>query len=164
MGISANTAPYFLISGDPSQTNYSSQRAMMLGFWANLDDWQQNMMIPQFCAPAVRRRLRLLALKTGDRRYLAVKANFAPPVRRLLDEQRDMAGLEAQLRVGSLSYPAMLSARGIDPDAHLDEISDFFKKADKLGLVFDGDPRRTAGSGALQAPAGYVRPRSTDEE
>ena len=159
MGVAANTAPYFLISGDPSQTNYSSQRALMLGFWGNLDDWQQNMMIPQFCAPAVARRNRWLARKTGDRRFLQVKPEFAPPVRRLLDEQRDMAGMEAKLRVGSLSYPAMLSSLGIDPDRHLKEMADFFEKADGLGLVFDGDPRRTAGSGALQAPTGYVRPR-----
>lgn len=164
MGVSANTAPYFLISGDPSQTNYSSQRGQMLGFWGNLDDWQQNMMIPQFCAPAVMRRNRWLARKTGDRRFLEVKAQFSPPVRRLLDEQRDMAGLEARLRVGATSYPAMLSSLGIDPDEHLAEMAEFYRKADALGLVFDGDPRRTAGSGALQAPTGYVRPRGGNED
>lgn len=162
MGVSANLAPYFLVSGDPSRSNYSSQRALMLGFWANLDDWQQNMMLPQFCAKAVRRRNRWLAAKTGDRRFLQVKPEFAMPVRRLLDPGRDMEGLERELRLGALSYPAMLSSRGINPDSHIKEMAEFYAKADKAGLVLDGDPRRTARSGGLQPATGYVRPRDDD--
>ncbi|MBJ7446842.1 MAG: phage portal protein [Brevundimonas sp.] len=162
MGISANLAPYFLISGDPSRTNYSSQRALMLAFWSNLDDWQQNMMLPQFCMRATERRNRWLAVKTGDRRFLEVKPQFAMPQRRLLDPGRDMEGLERELRLGATSYPAMLSSRGINPDSHLAEIAAFYEKADKLGLVLDGDPRRTARSGSLQPATGYVRPRDDD--
>lgn len=164
MGVSANLAPYFLISGDPSRSNYSSQRALMLGFWANLDDWQWNMMIPQFCAPAVARRMRRLAIQTGDRRFLDVKPEFAMPVRRLLDPGKDLAALETELRLGALSYPTMLAQRGIDPEEHIAAIAAFFEKADAKGLVFDGDPRRTARSGTLQTPVGYVRPRDDDED
>lgn len=160
MGVAANTAPYFLISGDPSQANYSQQRGAMLGFWGNLDDWQWNMMVPQFCLPAVRRRNRWLAAKTGDRRFLDVKPEFAMPVRRLLDPGKDLEALERELRIGAVSYPGMLSARGIDPDEHIAEIAAFFAASDKAGLVFDGDPRRTARSGALQTPTGYVRPQA----
>lgn len=162
MGVSANLAPYFLISGDPSRSNYSSQRALMLGFWANLDDWQQNMMLPQFCMRAVMRRNRWLAAKTGDRRFLQVKPKFAMPQRRLLDPGRDMEGLERELRLGATSYPAMLSSRGIDPEAHIEEMRQFYEKADAAGLVLDGDPRRTARSGGLQPAAGYLRPRDDD--
>lgn len=159
MGFCANMAPYFLVSGDPSQTNYSGQRAQMLGFWSNIDDWQQNMMLPHFCLPAVRRRNRWLAAKTGDRRFLQVKAEFAMPIRRLLDPNRDMEGMERELRLGVTSYPAMLSSRGLHPERHLAEMAAFYAMADKLGLVLDGDPRRTARSGGLQPAAGYVRPR-----
>lgn len=163
-GVAANLAPYFLMTGDPSQSNYSSQRALMLGFWANLDDWQWNMMVPQFCLPAVRRRMRVLAAETGDRRFLDVKPQFAMPVRRLLDPGKDLAALETELRLGALSYPDMLAQRGLDADEHLDAIAAFFAKADKHGLVFDGDPRRTARSGTLQTPTGYVRPRDDAED
>lgn len=158
-GVSANLVPYFLMTGDPSQSNYSSQRALMLGFWANLDDWQWNMMVPQFCLPAVQRRMRWLAAKTGDRRFLDVKPKFATPVRRLLDPGKDLAALERELRLGVVSYPDMLSARGIDPEEHIQSMAAFYKMADDKGIVLDGDPRRTARSGTLQAPVGYIRPR-----
>lgn len=163
-GVAANLVPYFLMTGDASQANYSSQRAQMLGFWANLDDWQQNMMVPHFCQPAVMRCMRRLAMKTGDARYLDVKPQFAMPVRRLLDPTKDLLAMEMELRLGSLSYPDMLSARGLDPDQHLKAMAEFNDLVDRLGLVLDGDPRKTARSGALQPPAGFARPRDDSED
>jgi len=162
MGVAANLAPYHLVTGDPSQSNYSSLRAMMLGFWANLDDWQQNVMVPLFCQPAFARRMRRLALQTGDRRFLAVKPQFAMPVRRFLDPIRDAAGLAAELRLGVESYPRVLAARGLNPQDHLEEIAAFAAAADKLKLALDGDPRRTTQSGVLQAAAGYLAGRPAD--
>jgi hypothetical protein len=44
------------MTGDVSQANYSSLRAAMLGSWALLDDWQQNVFIPHLVRPAVIRR------------------------------------------------------------------------------------------------------------
>ena len=58
----------------------------------------------------------------------------------------------------------MLSQRGIDPEAHIKAMKDFYEMADKAGIVFDGDPRRTARSGSLQAPVGYIRPREDDAD
>lgn len=156
MGVAANIAPYHLLSGDPSQANYSSLRALMIGFWANLDDWQQNMMVPLFCEPAFRRGMRRLALETGDRRYLQVKPQFAMPVRRFVDPIKDAAGLAAELRLGVENYPRVLAARGLNWKTHLAETAEFNKVADALDLVLDGDPRRATQSGVLQAAAGYL--------
>jgi capsid protein len=61
--ISARLAPYHRMTGDVSQANYSSLRAAMLGSWALLDDWQQNVFIPHLVRPAVTRRMRRLAWK-----------------------------------------------------------------------------------------------------
>jgi capsid protein len=74
--ISATLAPYHRMTGDVSQANYSSLRAAMLGSWALLDDWQQNVFIPHLVRPAVIRRMRRLALETGDQRYLDVGINM----------------------------------------------------------------------------------------
>lgn len=106
MGVSANLAPYHLVTGDPSQANYSSLRALTLGFWANLDDWQWNMMVPLFCQPAFERAMRRLALQTGDRRFLKVKPSFSMPVRRFVDPIKDAAGVSAELRLGLEFLPA----------------------------------------------------------
>lgn len=161
MNVCANLAPYHLVSGDPSQANYSSLRALMLGFWANLDDWQWNMMVPHFCEPAFRRIMRRAALETGDRRFLQVKPTFAMPVRRFVDPIKDAAGLSAELRLGIESYPRVLASRGLNPKTHAAEIAAFYKITDELGLVLDGDPRRATQSGILQAAAGYLAPKPT---
>lgn len=161
MAVCANLAPYHLVTGDPTQASYSSVRAQMLGFWANLDDWQWNVMVPLFCQPAFARAMRRLALQTGDRRFLEVKPTFAMPVRRFIDPLKDVAGLTAELRVGIESYPRVLAGRGINWKEHLAEIAAFNTVADDLKLVLDGDPRRATQSGVLQAAAGYLA-RSDD--
>jgi len=156
MGVAANTVPYHLLTGDPSQANYSSLRAMMIGFWANLDDWQWNMMVPLFCEPAFRRAMRRLALESGDKRYLQVKPQFAMPVRRFVDPIKDAAGLAAELRLGIASYPQVLAERGLNWKDQLKTMAEFNAEADLLKLVLDGDPRRATQSGVLQAAAGYL--------
>lgn len=156
MGIAASLVPYHFMTGDPSQANYSSTRALSLPFWANLDSWQQHWMIPLVCEPAWRRRMARLALQTGDRRFLQVKAVWAPPMRRQNDPIKDGAGELMEIRNGLQSMPHALTRRGINPAAHLQEIADFNALADELKLAFDTDPRRLTDAGMLQAAAGYL--------
>lgn len=159
MAVSPNLAPYHLITGDPTQSNYSSMRGQMLGFWANLDDWQWNMMVPDLCAPAFLRRMRRLALETGDRRFLACKPQAAMPVRRLLDPIKDFAGELSEIRAGTKSLRKALSERGITVEDHLADIAATNAIIDKLALVLEIDPRRVSQSGILQAAAGPLSPR-----
>lgn len=156
MGVAANLAPYHYITGDPSQANYSSTRALSLPFWANLDTWQQHTVIPLICDPAFRRRMARMALATGDKRFLKVKAVWAPPMRRQNDPIKDGAGELMEIRNGLKSMPQALTARGLNPETHLQEIADFNKLADDLRLAFDTDPRRLTDAGMLQATAPYL--------
>lgn len=159
MACSPNLAPYHLMTGDPTQSSYSSMRGQMLGFWANLDDWQWNMMVPDLCYPAFRRRMQRLALETGDRRFRAVKPDAAMPIRRLLDPIKDFAGELAEVRAGTKTLRKALSERGITLEAHLADIAVINALIDKLGLALEIDPRRVTQSGLLQAAAGYLTPR-----
>jgi lambda family phage portal protein len=156
MGVAANFAPYHLISGDPSQANYSSLRAVSLGFWANLDDWQQNMMIPFVCNPAFQRRMARLAAETGDTRFLQVKAAWAPPPRRFTDPLKDGLAEKLEIRAGLKSQPQALSERGIFWQDHINQVSEFLAYADDKKVVFDTDARRVDGSGGLQPAVGYL--------
>lgn len=156
MGVAAATVPYHVLTGDPSEANYSSLRALTLPFHARLDDVQQNILVPFLCLPAVERRMRRLSLETGDRRFLEVVAHFAMPVRRYNDPIKDLTGEEMEIRAGLKSMPKALSERGINPSTHLAEIAAFNEEADKLKLAFDTDPRRLTESGVLQAAAGYL--------
>ena len=156
MSVAAGTIPYHVLSGDPSQSNYSSQRGMTLPFWARLDDIQQNVLIPQLCLPAAERRMRRLALRTGDRRFLAVSWTWSMPVRRMLDPIKDFAGELAEIRAGVKTMTKALTERGVNPEEHVDAIKAWLALTDAAGLALDSDPRRVNGTGALQAPAGYL--------
>lgn len=152
----ATLAPYHFVTGDPSQSNYSAVRALSLPFWANLDGWQQHTVIPQICVAAWRRRMARLALGTGDKRFLEVRAIAAPPMRRQNDPIKDGAGELMEIRNGLQSMPHALTRRGLNPSAHLAEIAAFNAEADQLKLAFDTDPRRLTDAGMLQAAAGYL--------
>lgn len=164
MGIAANLAPYHLISGDPSKANYSSLRAMSIGFFANLDDWQQNIMLPLDCKPAWERRMRRLYLDTGDRRFLEVTAKWAMPARPYIDKLKDVAGEVAEIRAGLKSQSRSLSERGLNIEDHLDEMQRDNQAADARGLALETDPRRVTQSGILQAATGYLAGQSQSNE
>lgn len=157
--VSANMAPYHLMTGDVSQANYSSLRAAMLGHWALLDDWQQNVMIPHHSAPAVRRRMARLAVETGDRRVLDCSINWALPVRRFVDPIKDLMGELIEIRSGLKALSRSLAERGINADEHMREIGRMNQLLDDLGLALDSDPRRLTDAGVLQLAAGYIAPR-----
>lgn len=154
--VAALTIPYHILSGDPSQANYSSLRALTLPFWALLDDIQQNVLVPHLCQPATDRRMRRLAMETGDRRFLEVEWTWAMPVRRFVDPIKDFAAELAEIRAGGKSMTRYLTERGINPEEHVAEIAAWLALTDAHKLAFDSDPRRINSAGALQAPAGYL--------
>jgi lambda family phage portal protein len=154
--ISARLAPYHRMTGDVSQANYSSLRAAMLGSWALLDDWQQNVFIPHLVRPAVIRRMRRLALETGDQRYLDVGINYALPVRRFVDPVKDLAAEILEIRAGIKTLFQSLAERGKGGEQQLREIAQINELLNALDLVLDVDPRRVNDAGALQAAVGLI--------
>lgn len=161
-GVSANMVPYHLMTGDVSQANYSSLRAAMNGSYTMVDDWQQNEVIPLQCVPAVRRRMRVSALRRNDPRFLAVKWNFALPVRRMVDPIKDLMGEIMEIRAGLKLIGRGLAERGLNAEEHLREIARMNKIIDELGLALDSDPRRLTDSGVLQMAAGYIAPKGAN--
>lgn len=157
--IAANMVPYHLMTGDVSQANYSSLRAAFLGFWALLDDWQQNVIIPQLVRPAVDRRMRRLALETGDSSFLEIGVNFALPSRRFVDPIKDLMAEIMEIRGGLKTLSRSLAERGINNDEQMREIARMNAIIDELGLALDSDPRRVTDSGVLQKAAGYIAPK-----
>jgi capsid protein len=144
------------MTGDVSQANYSSLRAAMLGSWALLDDWQQNVFIPHLVRPAVIRRMRRLALETGDQRYLDVGINYALPQRRFVDPIKDLTAEIIEIRSGIKTLSKALAERGIGAEDQLREIARINTMLNELDLVLDSDPRRVNDAGALQAAVGLI--------
>ena len=165
--VSANMAPYHLMTGDVSQANYSSLRAAMNGAYTNVDDWQQNEVIPLLVRPMVERRMRVAALKHGDPRFLELKVNYALPKRRMVDPIKDLAGEVMEMRSGLSSLKTKLGERGLNTEDHLRDIAQMNQKLDELGIALDSDPRKMTGNGTVQDPVGYLggnRPANSDED
>lgn len=158
--VSASMVPYHLMTGDVSQANYSGLRAAMNGSYTLVDDWQQNEVIPLLARPAVMRRMRRLAMLTGDRRYLDVRVTYARPVRRMVDPIKDLMGEIMEIRAGLKLMTTALAERGINADEHMRAIAQMNTTIDALGLALDGDPRRVTDSGVLQVAAGYINPKA----
>lgn len=158
--VSANLTPYYLMTGDTTSATYTSLRAANLGHHALLDDWQQNMMIPRTCLPGVRRRMRRLALETGDKRVLQVRTNWALPIRRVIDPMKDLMAEVFEIRAGLKNLGKALAERGMNGEEQLRDIARMNKLIDELGLALDTDPRRLTDSGVLQAAAGYLVPKA----
>ncbi|PZU62323.1 MAG: portal protein [Brevundimonas sp.] len=154
--VSAGMVPYHVMTGDVSQANYSGLRASFLGQWGLLDDDQQNTIIPQVCLPAVRRRLRRMALETGDRRLLQVRQTWALPIRRQADPIKDLMAEVIEIRAGLKLLGRALAERGINGDEHMRQIKAMNDIIDELKLALETDPRRLTDSGVLQAAAGYL--------
>lgn len=157
--VSANLVPYHVLTGDVSQANYSGLRASLLSLWGQLDDDQQNTIIPQVCQPALDRRMQLLATRTGDRRFLQVRATWALPVRRHADPVKDLMAELIEIRSGLKLISRSLAERGINADEHMREIARMNGLIDTLGLALESDPRRVTKSGVLQAATGYILPQ-----
>jgi lambda family phage portal protein len=150
--------PYHVMTGDVSQANYSSLRASMVVFWALLDDWVFNTIVPQMCDPAFRRVMQREAIRTGNLKLLEVTAAWTPPKRSWVDPLKDIHAEIAEARAfGGL--PEMYAARGRDWREALQENKTVNDMMDALGLAQDSDPRRLSGVGALQPAAGYLAPK-----
>lgn len=157
---SATLAPYHRMTGDVTQANYSSLRAAMLGQWALLDDWQQNIIIPRLVKPAVQRRMWVAALETGDRRVLDCTVSYALPVRRFVDPIKDLMAELIEIRSGIKTLSRSLAERGINTEEHLRAIKQVNDLIDDLGLALDSDPRRLTDAGVLQVASGYIAPKA----
>lgn len=157
--VSASMVPYYLMTGDTSGATYSNLRAASLGWWADLDDLQSNVIVPRICKPAVARRMRRTALELGDRRILQCTVTWSFPVRRQVDPLKDLMAECMEIRAGLKTLAKSLAERGINADAHMAAIAQMNALIDKLGIVSDVDPRKVDDKGMLQIAAGYIAPK-----
>jgi len=132
-------------------------RLALLDFRRRVEQWQHGMLVFQFCDP-VWRRFVDLALLSGKLRppaglsdadlyrvkWVAHKWSYLHPV-------QDVQATVNAIRAGLISRDEALAQAGIDAATLDAEIAAANARADGLGLVLDSDPRKTDGSGGLQA-------------
>ncbi|WP_162247221.1 phage portal protein [Caulobacter sp. Root343] len=147
----AKGVPHHIVSGDVSNANYSSLRADIVPYHRRLDDWIYTVFGPKLLKRLFKVCMELAVLETGDKRLLDVRGEIAVPERAWVDPYKDIMALKERLRLFPGQLPEVMARMGIDwreafaLQAEVNEVAD----ADKL--IYDADPRLTAGSGAIQA-------------
>jgi len=148
---------YEQLTGDLTDVNYSSIRAGLLEFRRRCRMLQLQVIAHQFCRRVVNYwldtavasgELRIPDYRKNRRKYKSV--TWRPDGWDWVDPVKDRLGEQMDVRNGFKSRSQVIAERGGDPEAVDSEVAEDNARADRLGLIFDSDPRYTAKTGAMQ--------------
>ncbi len=144
--------PYNILSGDLSDTSYSSARVGLIEFRKYIDalQWQ---FIHTFCRPVFQRWIELELLRgtlpvpeNGVREYMR-NISWAPPAMQMTDPQREVDAMVRAIRAGLMSREMAVASLGYDLAEVDAQIAAGNAAADAAGIVLDSDPRRVTQQG-----------------
>jgi lambda family phage portal protein len=134
------------MTGDLSNTNYSSIRSGRLSLQAFVESIQWQTVIPI--------KLERLwgwfiggAVLAGIVNNADADVEWTTPRMPLTDPERDYGALITAIRAGLISLPEALRQLGEDPDAVLDDIAASNAQLDQQGIILDSDPRHRTQQG-----------------
>ena len=144
--------PYNVLSGDLSDTSYSSARVGLIEFRKYIDalQWQ---FVHMFCRPVFQRWIELEVLsgtlplpENGVRPYVR-NVSWAPPAMQMTDPQREVDAMVRAIRAGLMSREMAVASLGYDLAEVDAQIAAGNVAADAAGIVLDSDPRRLTQQG-----------------
>ena len=141
---------YEALTGDLTGVNYSSGRMGWLEFGRNIDTWRWDMVEPQMLDPIEAWTAEAVAVVTGSSEPFSI--HWTPPARTMIDVEMENQASKDAIRNGLSSRSEEGRKRGLDPIALDDENAADNERADRLGLVYDSDPRAVSGKGVSQKP------------
>lgn len=103
------------LSGDLSNVNFSSMRAGRLEMDKNVETWQEQILIAQFCAGVGRWALDAYRLK-GAKRVGALGMAWTAQRRALIDPTKEIPAIIKKIEAGLSSLSREQRAMGLDPD------------------------------------------------
>lgn len=144
--------PYNVVSGDLSDTSYSSARVGLIEFRKYVDALQWHF-IHMLCRPVFQRWLELEILRGtlppvdgGVQEYLD-NISWAPPAMQMTDPQREVDAMVLAIRAGLISREMAVASLGYDLAEVDAQIAAGNAAADAAGIVLDSDPRKVTKQG-----------------
>lgn len=144
--------PYDVVTGDLSDTSYSSARVGRIELCKYIDalQWQ---FIHMLCRPVFQRWLELEILRGalppvdgGVQEYLD-NISWAPPAMQMTDPQREVDAMVRAIRAGLISREMAVASLGYDLAEVDAQIAAGNAVADAAGIVLDSDPRKVTQQG-----------------
>jgi lambda family phage portal protein len=154
--------PYALMTGDLSQTNFSSGRIGLNEFRRMVEQLQWQTVIPMFCEPIWRWFIEAAQLQGLLPADAVIPAEWAPPRFEMVNPLQDVQADLLETRAGFASPQQMIAKRGYDPAAVIEEWKSHADLTDALGLIFDSDPRKVSKGGNTQPTE--IPPRPGDPQ
>lgn len=136
---------YEALTGDLTGVNFSSARIGRLEMDRNVSSWQWLMLIPMMMQPLggwiidAWRETEEVLWQIPE--TVMVRLAWVPPVRILVDPAREIGALNEAVRAGFQSRQGVVRQLGVDPERLAQEQLQDKGDADRLGLLFDSDPR-----------------------
>jgi lambda family phage portal protein len=162
--------PYYEITGDLRQANYSSLRSGMLGFRRDIEAFQHSVLVFLLCravwrwwldAAVLYSQLAVRGYVDDPRPFLRVA--WIPPKWDWVDPFKDIKAEIAAKDAGLKSRSAIIKAMGDDPEQVDQEIADERARERSLGLDFSAkSPAPSAGAPADDGTDDEQRRRLTD--
>jgi lambda family phage portal protein len=148
---SAVGMPYELLANDVSAVTFASGRHSILAYRRRLEGLQYNVMVAGFLAPVLRAWLRL-ALATGalPGTIADYPVRWIAPVVQALDPRQEVQSDIARVRAGFMPRSEIVAREGWDSEVIDSEIASDNARADRLGNVYDSDPRKVTAQGQEQ--------------
>ena len=148
---------YEQLTGDLSGVNYSSIRAGLLEFRRRCSMLQMQTLVFQLCRPVARFWLDAAVLAGAltiqgyfPNRRIYRRIKWQPDGWPWVDPVKDQLAQQMAVRNGFKSRSQVIAEMGDDVEVVDAEIAEDNARADKMGLIFDTDPRKTAKTGTMQ--------------
>lgn len=111
---------YEQLTGDMGNVNFSSGRMGWIEAHRQIEDWQYNMFIPQFCDKVWEWFIEGLIIRGVINKKAG--AEWTPQGREMIDPVKEMNGLILELQSGLISWTEACKRRGYNPETMLEQI------------------------------------------
>lgn len=138
-------------TGDYSKVNYSSARMARISMQANVEHWQNHLIVPLVCA-GVWDWMCEAAQSAGllSEEEPTPGADWICPAMPLLEPDKEALGAQRQVRNGMKTPSQLVREQGRDWDEFVAEYSANVKQLKSAGVVLDSDASATSATGQEQ--------------
>lgn len=136
-----NGVTYEQLTGDYSNVNFSSGRMGWLEFQRNVETWQWDMMVPQFCDRVYRWFVDAVKMAPqGISSNAEVNVSWTAPRREMIDPKSEIGAMKDSVRSGFTTWDEVVKSFGYNPDELFNQLKKDFEKFKAAGLMFEWAP------------------------
>lgn len=154
--------PYESLTGDYSQSNFSSARAANLEFFDSVTAWRRDMLVPAFCSRVWEWAMDAARLAGYIQEIPGAEWTGAPMP--MIEPDREARAAQLQVRTGMKTPSEVIREQGYDPKEFLDEYEKDQKDLADRGIVFDSIVAKVTQSGQAQGSTSGGTAGGADEE